>query len=149
MFTPDQDKRRGRAAARLQAGRPDRSRQLDARRLHRPAVQDDRQAHAAAGRREVAGAVGHARAARRAVRRVPAAIETQPRNFVFRYRSAQHWIEVFRTYYGPMLKAFAALPRRRSRPSRDIIALIARMNRSGDGTMVVPSEYLEVVVTKR
>ena len=63
MFTPDQD----RAAAELvrvcKPRRQDRPRQLDARGLHRPAVQDHRQARAAACRRQVAGAVGHARAA--------------------------------------------------------------------------------------
>ena len=40
-------------------------------------------------------------------------------------------------------------PRRRRRSRRDLLALIARFNRAGDGTMVVPSEYLEVVVTRR
>jgi ubiquinone/menaquinone biosynthesis C-methylase UbiE len=79
-----------------------------------------------------------------------ASIETLPRNFVFRYRSAEHWIEVFKTYYGPMLKAFAALqPAAQQALHDDIVALIGRFNRSGDATMVVPGEYLEVIVTKR
>jgi ubiquinone/menaquinone biosynthesis C-methylase UbiE len=79
-----------------------------------------------------------------------ASIETLPRNFVFRYRSAQHWMDVFRTYYGPLHKAFAALqPPAQQALHDDIMGLIARMNRSGDGTMVLPSEYLEVIVTKR
>lgn len=74
----------------------------------------------------------------------------QPRNFVFRYRSAEHFLDVFRRYYGPMLKAFEALQEPgRAALSRDIIELIGRFNTSGDKTMVVPSEYLEVVVTKR
>ena len=78
------------------------------------------------------------------------AIETLPRNFVFRYRSAQHWMDVFKTYYGPLLKTFAALPPPAQQALHDdIMALIARMNRSGDATMVLPSEYLEVVVTRR
>ena len=77
-------------------------------------------------------------------------IETLPRNFMFRYRSAQHWMDVFKTYYGPLLKTFAALqPAAQQALHDDIMALIARMNRSGDATMVVPSEYLEVIVTKR
>ena len=77
-------------------------------------------------------------------------IDAQRRNFVFRYRSAQHWIDVFKTYYGPVLKAFAALePAKQEELHNDLHALIVRMNRSGDGTMVVPSEYLEVVITKR
>jgi ubiquinone/menaquinone biosynthesis C-methylase UbiE len=77
-------------------------------------------------------------------------IETLPRNFVFRYRSAEHWMEVFKTYYGPLLKTFAALPPAgQAALHRDLMELIGRMNRSGDSTMVVPSEYLEVIVTKR
>ena len=77
-------------------------------------------------------------------------IETLPRNFIFRYRSPQHWMEVFKTYYGPLLKTFAVLqPAAQQALHDDIMALIGRTNRSGDATMVLPSEYLEVVVTKR
>jgi ubiquinone/menaquinone biosynthesis C-methylase UbiE len=77
-------------------------------------------------------------------------IETARRHFTFRYRSAQHWIEVFRTYYGPVLKAFAALdPAGQAALERDLAALIATFNRSGDTTMVVPSEYLEIVIRRR
>jgi ubiquinone/menaquinone biosynthesis C-methylase UbiE len=76
-------------------------------------------------------------------------IEALPRNFVFRYRSPEHWLEVFRSYYGPLLKAFAALDAAaQSALERDIKAIIQKLNRSGDGTMIVPSEYLEVVVIK-
>jgi ubiquinone/menaquinone biosynthesis C-methylase UbiE len=78
------------------------------------------------------------------------AIAFVPRNFVFRYRSPKHWMDVFQTYYGPMLKTFAALqPPAQQALHDDIMALIARMNRSGDATMVVPSEYAEIVITKR
>jgi SAM-dependent methyltransferase len=78
------------------------------------------------------------------------AIETRERHFVFRYRSPEHWLEIFRTYYGPVLKAFAALDASaQAALAADLTALIARFNRSGDGTMVVPSAYLEIVVTKR
>jgi len=78
------------------------------------------------------------------------ALSAEPRHFVFRYRSAQHFLDVFREYYGPMLKAFEALdPSGRKALANDIVALIDRFNRSDDGTMVVPGEYLEVVVTKR
>jgi len=79
-----------------------------------------------------------------------AAIELQERHFNFRYRSAEHFLEVFRNFYGPTLKAFAALDDAgKEKLAADIIALVGRFNRSGDGTMVVPSEYLEVVVVKR
>lgn len=77
-------------------------------------------------------------------------IKVAERNFVFRYRSPQHCLAVFRNYYGPILKAFAALDAARQADlERDLLALIARFNRSGDGSMVVPSEYLEVVITRR
>jgi ubiquinone/menaquinone biosynthesis C-methylase UbiE len=79
-----------------------------------------------------------------------AAIVAEPRDFVFRYRSAEHFMDFFKTYYGPMLKAFAALePTKQRALYADMIALVDRMNKADDGTMVVPSEYLEVVITKR
>ena len=77
-------------------------------------------------------------------------IAAEPRLFNFRYRSPEHFLEVFKTFYGPVLKAFAALDAGAQENLRtDLHALIVRMNRSGDATMIVPSEYLEVVVTKR
>jgi len=86
----------------------------------------------------------------KAFRADASSLVAQRRNFVFRYRSAEHFLDVFRRYYGPMLKAFEALQEPgRAALSRDIIDLIGRFNTSGDKTMVVPSEYLEVVVTKR
>jgi ubiquinone/menaquinone biosynthesis C-methylase UbiE len=76
--------------------------------------------------------------------------QAEPRNFNFRYRSAEHFLDVFRTYYGPLLKAFAALDEDKQRGLKeDLHALIARMNKANDGTMVVPSEYLEVVINKQ
>jgi SAM-dependent methyltransferase len=70
--------------------------------------------------------------------------------FVFRYRSPAHWLDVFRTTYGPVHKAFAALdgPAQKALAD-DLLELIGRFNRADDGTMVVPSEYLEVVVARR
>lgn len=57
---------------------------------------------------------------------------------------------MFATWYGPVLKAFAALePDGQAALHNDLLALIARHNRSGDGTMVVPAQYLEVVITRR
>jgi ubiquinone/menaquinone biosynthesis C-methylase UbiE len=77
-------------------------------------------------------------------------IKLAQRNFVFRYRSADHWLQVFKTYYGPVLKAFGALPLvGQESLERDLRGLIAHFNRSGDDTMVAPSEYLEIVITKR
>lgn len=72
-----------------------------------------------------------------------------PRSFVFRYRSPAHWLEVFRTWYGPVNRAFAALPAaEQAGLESDLLALIGRFNRAEDGTMVAPSAYLEVVVTR-
>jgi ubiquinone/menaquinone biosynthesis C-methylase UbiE len=77
-------------------------------------------------------------------------IHTTPRDFVFRYTSPRHWVDVFRTWYGPVLKAFEALPADgQQRLERDLLSLVRTFNRSGDSTMVVPSEYLEVVIVRR
>lgn len=74
-------------------------------------------------------------------------IAAESRSFVFRYRSPDHWLDVFKTYYGPVLKAFAALDGGgRAALEQDLRALIGRFNKSSDDTLVVPSEYLEVVV---
>lgn len=68
------------------------------------------------------------------------------RYFVFRYQSAQHWIDIFRSYYGPMLKAYAALDaEQQANLTKDLLLLLESFNRSNDETLVVPSEYLEVV----
>jgi SAM-dependent methyltransferase len=73
----------------------------------------------------------------------------EARNFMFRYRSDEHWIEIFRTYYGPVLKAFEKLdPPGQQALHADIKALIARFNLARDGTMVVPGEYLQAVIQK-
>jgi len=72
------------------------------------------------------------------------------RQFVFRYRSPVHFVEVFRTWYGPVLKAFGTLDANgQAALQADLIELIHRFNRSRDSTMVVPSDYLEVVVVRQ
>src|SRR5882724_8927103 len=79
-----------------------------------------------------------------------ASIKTEKRNFSFRYRSPAHFLDTFRNYYGPMLKAFAGLDDMNQRAlANDLLALIGKMNRAQDGTMIVPSEYLEIVIIKR
>jgi len=76
-------------------------------------------------------------------------IVAELRMFNFRYQSAQHFLDLFRKYYGPMLKAFEALDAPgQDGLARDIIDLIGRTNTAKDGTMVVPGEYLEVVITR-
>ncbi len=77
-------------------------------------------------------------------------IATQTRQFNFRYRSAEHMLEIFRGYYGPVLKAFAAIdPAAQQGLERDLLALFATFNTARDGTLVAPSEYLEVIITKK
>jgi len=72
------------------------------------------------------------------------------RQFNFRYRSAAHWLEVFRTFYGPVNKAYGALDAEKQAAfTRDVTALIDSRNRSEDGTLVLPSEYVEVVIERR
>jgi ubiquinone/menaquinone biosynthesis C-methylase UbiE len=76
-------------------------------------------------------------------------VVAQSRSFIFRYRSEKHWLEVFRGYYGPVLKAFEALgPAEGASLEADIIDLLKKFNVADDGTLVIPSEYLEVIVTR-
>jgi len=71
------------------------------------------------------------------------------RQFNFRYRSAAHWIDVFRRFYGPVHRAYAALDlARQAELTQDLDALLQRLNAGGPGSLVVPGEYLEVVITR-
>ncbi len=77
-------------------------------------------------------------------------VKTTKQIFNFRYKSVDHWLSIFKTYYGPTNRAFAALdPNGQNALQADLVDLLARMNRGGKDTLIVPSEYLEVVVTKR
>jgi len=72
------------------------------------------------------------------------------KTFNFRYRSAAHFVEMFRTWYGPVHKAFAGLPAEgQARLEKDLLNLIYDFNTSGDGTVVIPSEYMEAVIIKK
>jgi len=71
------------------------------------------------------------------------------RHFAFRYRSPEHWVEVFRTYYGPVHKAFAVLDaEKRAALETDLVALLRQSDRGGASGLVVPGEYLETVITR-
>ena len=77
-------------------------------------------------------------------------LHVTPRTFTFRYRSPEHFLDVFRTWYGPMNRAFASLPPEGAKAlEQDLLALFERSNRGGAKSLVVPSDYLEVIVTKR
>ena len=71
------------------------------------------------------------------------------KDFTFRYRSPSHWVDVFRTWYGPIHRAFGSLaPDAQGALATDLEALIDRLNVARDGTMVVPSPYLESVIVR-
>lgn len=77
-------------------------------------------------------------------------IVSTERRFAFRYRCARHWLMVFMTFYGPILKVFAALPPERQLAlEHDLLALVETFNVARDGGVVVPSAYLETVITRR
>ncbi len=76
-------------------------------------------------------------------------VQVTRRQFVFRYTSPTQWLEAFRTYYGPMVRAFAALDSDRQRQlTEDLLDLAGSMNRAAGPVMAVPSDYLEVVAIR-
>jgi len=78
-----------------------------------------------------------------------ASIDHTLRNFMFRYESAEHWVDIFRAFYGPVHKAFAALDANgQAAFEADLIALLRKCDRGGGSGLVVPGEYLETVVTR-
>jgi ubiquinone/menaquinone biosynthesis C-methylase UbiE len=77
-------------------------------------------------------------------------LQAQKRYFFHRYRSAQHAVEIFCTYYGPVVKALEALePARQELMRRDLQSVLEQVNIATDGTLVAPGEYLEVVAIRR
>lgn len=70
------------------------------------------------------------------------------RHFVLRYATPQAWLDYFRVNFGPLRQAFEKLDEARQKEfAAELLALIGRFNRSGDGTVVAPAEYLEAVLT--
>jgi SAM-dependent methyltransferase len=80
---------------------------------------------------------------------VASGIEVSRRHFNFRYRSPAHFIEVFRDWYGPVHRAFAALGDKGVALERDMSELLAACNVAGASSLVVPGEYLEIVIRRR
>jgi hypothetical protein len=77
-------------------------------------------------------------------------LQTTRRSFVFRYRSVRHYLEMLQTHLGPTRQAFESLsPAEREGLEGDLADLVNHTNRSADGTMIVPSDYLEVVAVRR
>ncbi len=78
------------------------------------------------------------------------ALQVERRTLLQRFRSPQHWLEIFRTYFGPVAVAFKAVgPQGEDALVRDLLALNERFNRSGDATLVLANDYLEVVAIRR
>lgn len=78
----------------------------------------------------------------------PGQVRCRRRCFNFRYRSAAHWVQVFRDFHGPTHKAFATLDARGQQAlERDITALLEQANTAGARSLVVPAPYLEAVIT--
>lgn len=76
-------------------------------------------------------------------------IRTRRRQYTFRFRSADHWIDVFRTYYGPVERAFAALASTDQEDlEKALTALLRKYDRGGSNGLVVPGDYLEVVIER-
>jgi ubiquinone/menaquinone biosynthesis C-methylase UbiE len=78
-----------------------------------------------------------------------ARLRTAVRSFTFRYRSAAHWLEIFRTWYGPIHRAFQGLPPAgQAALERDLLALLEEGNGARDGSLAVPADYLEAVIVR-
>ncbi len=76
-------------------------------------------------------------------------VRLERKHFMFRYESAEHMLEIFRAFYGPTLRAFAALdPSAQQGLGRDLIDLMLEFNRGGSASLVVPGEYLEIVIER-
>ena len=74
-------------------------------------------------------------------------MQTTRRMFNFRYRDAAHWVQMFRDWYGPTHKAFGSLDADgQGRLERDITTLLEEFNTAGAASLVVPGEYLEIVI---
>jgi SAM-dependent methyltransferase len=150
MFTPNQDKAAAELLRVCKSGGKIGMANWTPEGFIGPALQDAGQIPAAASRCEVARAVGHAGAHHGDVR------------------------DGFRLHQGRATQFHVPLPLARALPGRlqdllwpdaqslcgarrggqrglatDLLALIGKMNRAEDGTMVVASEYLEIVIAKR
>jgi SAM-dependent methyltransferase len=76
------------------------------------------------------------------------AIVATKKDFVFRYESADHFIDIFRRFYGPTYTAFGKLDEKgQGLLVADIQELCAKFNRGGS-TLAAPAEYLEVVIER-
>jgi ubiquinone/menaquinone biosynthesis C-methylase UbiE len=76
-------------------------------------------------------------------------LSTSRQQFVWRFESAEQYLHLFRTYYGPTVKAFEALDDAGQQALRaDLLEVLAQYAEPADGTLLVPAEYLETVATR-
>jgi SAM-dependent methyltransferase len=78
-------------------------------------------------------------------------LKAYPQTAIFRYQSAEENVEFFRTYYGPTLRAFEALPADQQAALNDgLIALVHRYDRNqGSGPVAIAADYLETVIVRK
>jgi len=78
-------------------------------------------------------------------------LEVTRRTFTWRFESSEEFVAFFRTWYGPTLKAFAALEGEAPDAlQQDLIALALRSNRLDPdaGAIAIPSTYTEAVAIR-
>jgi SAM-dependent methyltransferase len=80
-----------------------------------------------------------------------ASVTAYPRTAIFRDRSAEENVEFFRTFYGPTLRAFEALPaEQRAELNDNLVALVQRYDRNaGTGSVAIAADYLETVIVRK
>jgi SAM-dependent methyltransferase len=77
-------------------------------------------------------------------------LEVTERIFTFRFGSAEEFVTFFRRWYGPTLKAFAALEgEARDALESDLVALARRYDRLGTDAVAIPAAYTEAVAITR
>jgi SAM-dependent methyltransferase len=76
-------------------------------------------------------------------------VDASEQTFTFRYQSPEHWLQIFRSFYGPINRAFAALDADTAAAlEADILDLLEKSNLGGSESLIVPGAYLEVVITR-
>ena len=69
---------------------------------------------------------------------------------MFRYRSAEHELDFFRTTFGPIQRAVAALDDSAGADlAGELLSQCEKVNTADDGTLVVPFTWLEAIATRR
>jgi SAM-dependent methyltransferase len=76
-------------------------------------------------------------------------LTTSRREWMFRYHSPEQWLEFFRTYFGPVITAFARVGDEGAPAlENDLLTVMREANRAGDAAMVAPAEYTQVVAIR-